>query len=60
MRVRDNEIGKGDHRHVGAVEAAYSFSSYEKLLTDCRCTCPVYDAVRHACARAGVIDSAAT
>jgi hypothetical protein len=30
----DNETGKGDHRHVGDVETAYSFSSYEKLLTD--------------------------
>jgi hypothetical protein len=30
----DNESGKGDHRHVGDVEAAYSFSSYEKLLAD--------------------------
>ena len=30
----DNEIGKGDHRHVGAVETAYSFSSYENLLAD--------------------------
>ena len=30
----DNETGKGDHRHVGAVESSYSFSSYEKLLSD--------------------------
>jgi hypothetical protein len=30
----DNETGKGDHRHVGDVETSYSFSSYEKLLTD--------------------------
>jgi hypothetical protein len=30
----DNEIGKGDHRHVGDVETSYSFSSYEKLLAD--------------------------
>jgi hypothetical protein len=30
----DNETGKGDHRHAGDVETSYSFSSYEKLLTD--------------------------
>jgi hypothetical protein len=30
----DNEIGKGDHRHVGDVETAYSFEGYEKLLAD--------------------------
>ena len=30
----DNEMGKGDHRHVGKTEAAYAFSSYEKLLAD--------------------------
>jgi hypothetical protein len=30
----DNETGKGDHCHVGNVETSYSFSSYEKLLTD--------------------------
>ena len=30
----DNETGKGDHRHIGDVETAYSFSSYEKLLVD--------------------------
>ena len=30
----DNETGKGDHRHVGDVETAYSFSGYEKLLAD--------------------------
>lgn len=30
----DNETGKGDHRHEGDVEAAYSFSSDEKLLAD--------------------------
>lgn len=30
----DNETGKGDHRHVDDVETAYSFSSYEQLLTD--------------------------
>ena len=30
----DNEIGKGDHRHVGDVETAYSFEGYENLLAD--------------------------
>ena len=30
----DNETGKGDHRHVGDVETAYSCNSYEKLLAD--------------------------
>lgn len=30
----DNEMGKGDHRHIGEAEAPYSFSSYEKLLAD--------------------------
>jgi hypothetical protein len=29
-----NERGKGDHRHVGDVEAAYVFSSLEGLLAD--------------------------
>jgi Family of unknown function (DUF6516) len=30
----DNEAGKGDHRHLGGVETAYAFSSYERLLSD--------------------------
>jgi hypothetical protein len=30
----DNEAGKGDHRHVGSVETAYDFKSYERLLAD--------------------------
>lgn len=30
----DNEAGKGDHRHIGGVETAYSFDGYEKLLAD--------------------------
>ncbi len=30
----DNETGKGDHRHVGRVEIAYSFSTHERLLAD--------------------------
>lgn len=30
----DNEAGKGDHRHVGDRELAYSFSSVDALLQD--------------------------
>ena len=30
----DNEAGKGDHRHVGAVESLYTFSTPEKLYAD--------------------------
>lgn len=30
----DNEVGKGDHRHVGKVEHAYNFTSPEALLAD--------------------------
>jgi hypothetical protein len=30
----DNEAGKGDHRHVGGVEAEYRFTSPEELLAD--------------------------
>ena len=30
----DNESGKGDHRHVGGTETAYTFSGYETLLAD--------------------------
>ena len=30
----DNEAGKGDHRHVGAVEAAYRFTTPAQLLAD--------------------------
>jgi len=30
----DNETGKGDHRHIGEAETAYTFSSYENLLAD--------------------------
>ncbi len=34
-RVRyDNERGKGDHRHVNAIETPYCFESVEKLLDD--------------------------
>lgn len=30
----DNEAGKGDHRHVGASETSYVFTSPENLLKD--------------------------
>lgn len=30
----DNERGKGDHRHVGGREQAYSFSTVETLVAD--------------------------
>jgi hypothetical protein len=30
----DNETGKGDHRHWGAKESEYKFSTPEKLLAD--------------------------
>ncbi len=30
----DNEAGKGDHKHIGAVEVPYVFTSPEKLLED--------------------------
>ncbi|MDP2369698.1 DUF6516 family protein [Rhodoferax sp.] len=30
----DNEVGKGDHRHVGAAENAYTFSTPERLIVD--------------------------
>ena len=30
----DNERPKGDHRHIGKVEAAYTFSSVETLVRD--------------------------
>ena len=30
----DNEAGKGDHRHLGAVETAYHFTTPEALLAD--------------------------
>ena len=30
----DNEAGKGDHRHVGTEEYAYTFRTPEKLLAD--------------------------
>jgi len=30
----DNEAGKGDHKHVGATEAPYRFTTPEQLLSD--------------------------
>jgi hypothetical protein len=30
----DNEVGKGDHRHVGGIESAYTFTTPEKLIAD--------------------------
>ena len=30
----DNEAGKGDHRHVGAVETSYLFKTPQALLAD--------------------------
>ena len=30
----DNEAGKGDHRHVGAIEAPYMFNGIDQLLAD--------------------------
>jgi hypothetical protein len=30
----DNEIGKGDHRHLGENESAYVFTTPERLIAD--------------------------
>ena len=30
----DNEVGKGDHRHLGTVEVPYAFSTPDQLMTD--------------------------
>jgi hypothetical protein len=30
----DNEVGKGDHRHVGDTETLYAFVSIDQLLDD--------------------------
>ena len=30
----DNERGKGDHKHIGAVETRYKFVSIEQLVAD--------------------------
>ncbi len=34
-RVRfDNELGKGNHKHIGDIEEIYEFQSIEKLFSD--------------------------
>ena len=30
----DNEVGKGDHKHVGEVEEPYDFVSFDRLIED--------------------------
>lgn len=30
----DNESGKGDHKHLGALEFRYKFESFEKMVAD--------------------------
>ena len=30
----DNELGKGDHKHIGVKESRYHFVSVEKLVSD--------------------------
>jgi hypothetical protein len=30
----DNEAGKGDHRHIGATETAYAFTTLDALVAD--------------------------
>ncbi|WP_425523050.1 toxin-antitoxin system TumE family protein [Xanthomonas citri] len=30
----DNEAGKGDHKHVGAVERPYNFTTLDQLTDD--------------------------
>ena len=30
----DNEVGKGDHRHFGGRESAYTFKTPDKLIAD--------------------------
>lgn len=32
----DNEVGKGDHRHVGTAQGRYRFSTPERLMADFR------------------------
>ncbi len=32
----DNELGKGDHKHVRGIEYPYQFKSLERLLADFR------------------------
>ena len=37
----DNEAGKGDHRHAGAAESPYTFTTPEQLYTDFTGKAPV-------------------
>lgn len=30
----DNEVGKGDHRHLGRIESTYTFTTPEQLIAD--------------------------
>ena len=30
----DNELGKGDHKHMGEVEVAYRFVDFDTLMAD--------------------------
>lgn len=30
----DNEAGKGDHKHVGAVQVPYTFTTLDQLMAD--------------------------
>jgi len=30
----DNEVGKGDHRHIGGKESSYPFKTQDKLIAD--------------------------
>jgi hypothetical protein len=30
----DNEVGKGDHKHIGETEIDYNFTDIDKLLAD--------------------------
>ena len=30
----DNEVGKGDHRHIGGKESSYLFKTQDKLIAD--------------------------
>lgn len=34
MVLYDNERGKGDHRHFGALEVDYAFSNPDQLMLD--------------------------
>jgi arginine utilization protein RocB len=30
----NNKIGKGDHKHLGAIEVPYAFTTLEQLIAD--------------------------